>query len=59
MLRDGYFLREKPVKIGAHYVPVVHQRYQTSEERFMQSVLLEDLKSVSIWSLLFNRMLRL
>jgi hypothetical protein len=59
MLRDGQFLKEPPVKLGAYHVPAFGQRYQSSEERFMQSVLLKDLKPVSPWSLLLNRLLRL
>lgn len=40
MLRDGYFIKEEPIKIGVHYVPQFYQRPTTPEERFMQDVIL-------------------
>ena len=40
MLRDGYFIKEEPPKIGAHYVPQFYLRPSTPEERFMQDVVL-------------------
>lgn len=40
MLRDGYFIKEDPPKIGAHYIPQFYQRVSTPEERFMQDVVL-------------------
>ena len=40
MLRDGYFIREEPPKIGAHYVPQFYNRPATPEERFVQDVVL-------------------
>ena len=41
MLRDGQFLAEPPVKIGAHYVR--QRRHEMTEtELFTQSVLLGD-----------------
>lgn len=40
MLRDGYFIKEAPPKIGAHYIPQLYQRAYTPEERFMQDIVL-------------------
>ncbi len=40
MLRDGYFIKEEPPKIGAHYTPQFYQKPATPEERFMQDVML-------------------
>lgn len=40
MLRDGYFIREEPPKIGAHYIPQFYQRASTPEERFVQDIML-------------------
>lgn len=40
MLRDGYFIKEAPPKIGAHYVPEFYQKPATPEERFVQDVML-------------------
>jgi hypothetical protein len=40
MLRDGYFIKEAPPKIGAHYVPRFYVRSTTPEERFAQDVIL-------------------
>jgi hypothetical protein len=40
MLRDGYFIKEEPPKIGAHYIPQFYARPSTPEERFMQDVVL-------------------
>lgn len=42
MLRDGYFIKEEPPKIGAHYVPQFYLRPSTPEERFMQDIMLGD-----------------
>lgn len=40
MLRDGYFIKEEPPKIGAHYVPEFYSKPATPEERFVQDVML-------------------
>ena len=40
MLRDGYFIKEEPPKIGAHYTPQFYQKPTTPEERFVQDVML-------------------
>jgi hypothetical protein len=40
MLRDGYFIKEEPPKIGSHYVPEFYQKPATPEERFVQDVML-------------------
>lgn len=40
MLRDGEFLREPPVKIGAFYVPPI-KHDATYEDMFIQEVLLQ------------------
>jgi hypothetical protein len=40
MLRDGYFIREEPPKIGAHYIPQFYARPSTPEERFVQDIML-------------------
>jgi len=40
MLRDGYFIKEEPPKIGAHYTPQFYQKPATPEERFVQDVML-------------------
>jgi len=40
MLRDGYFIKEEPPKIGAHYIPQFYARPSTPEERFVQDVML-------------------
>jgi len=40
MLRDGYFIKEDPPKIGAHYIPQLYRRPYTPEERFMQDIVL-------------------
>ena len=40
MLRDGYFIKEEPPKIGAHYIPQFYQRVSTPEERFVQDIML-------------------
>jgi hypothetical protein len=40
MLRDGYFIKEEPPKIGAHYIPQFYQRNSTPEERFVQDIVL-------------------
>jgi len=40
MLRDGYFIKEEPPKIGAHYTPQLYQKPATPEERFVQDIVL-------------------
>ena len=40
MLRDGYFIREEPPRIGAHYVPQFYNRSTTPEERLVQDIVL-------------------
>jgi hypothetical protein len=40
MLRDGYFIKEEPPKIGAHYTPQLYQKPATPEERFVQDIML-------------------
>ena len=40
MLRDGKFIKEDPIHISAHYVPIFRERQFTPEERFTQDVLL-------------------
>jgi hypothetical protein len=40
MLRDGYFIKEEPPKIGAHYTPQFYQKPATPEERFVQDIML-------------------
>lgn len=40
MLRDGYFIREEPPKIGSHYTPQFYQKPATPEERFVQDIVL-------------------
>ena len=40
MLRDGQFIREQPIKIGAHYTPNYQPAFFNKEEQFMQAVLL-------------------
>jgi hypothetical protein len=40
MLRDGYFIKEEPPKIGAHYIPQFYARPSTPEERFVQDIML-------------------
>lgn len=46
MLRDGQFLREKPINIGGGYAPKLGREYSpgeyTPEEIFMQKALLGD-----------------
>jgi len=39
MLRDGKFIQEPPIKIGAHYVPF-QQQSVTKEEEFVQNLML-------------------
>jgi hypothetical protein len=41
MLRDGKFIKEPPIKIGAHYVPSIY-REQSEEERLIQRVILDE-----------------
>ena len=40
MLRDGYFIKEEPPKIGSNYTPQFYQKPATPEERFVQDVML-------------------
>lgn len=37
MLRDGKFIKEKPPKIGSHYVKPIEREY-SEEEKLMQEV---------------------
>lgn len=39
MLRDGQFIKEPPIKIGAHYVPF-QQSTTTKEDEFVQELIL-------------------
>ena len=39
MLRDGQFIKEPPIKIGAHYVPF-QQQSVSKEEAFVQDLML-------------------
>lgn len=39
MLRDGKFIKEPPIKIGAHYVPF-QQQSVSREEEFVQNLIL-------------------
>lgn len=41
MLRDGKFIKEPPIKIGAHYIPPVYKS-QSEEETLIQHVMLND-----------------
>lgn len=60
MLRDGEFLAEPPVKIGAHYVPDFYRKPVTQEEIFMQSVILnQNPYQVSMFSKLLGNLLKL
>ena len=38
MLQNGQFLREQPIKIGAHYVPSFKRPAPTPEELFVQDI---------------------
>ena len=40
MLRDGQFIKEEPIKIGAHYNRSYQPNFFSKEEQFMQAVLL-------------------
>ena len=40
MLRDGYFIKEDPPRIGAHYIPQFYTRATTPEERLIQDIVL-------------------
>jgi hypothetical protein len=40
MLRDGQFIQEKPIKIGAFYAREYRPQFCTPEEQFVQAVLL-------------------
>jgi len=40
MLKNGYFIKEDPPKIGAHYMPSNKPTNFNKEEQFMQNVLL-------------------
>jgi len=60
MLRDGKFIKEDPIHISAHYVPLFRERIFTPEERFTQDVLLGITPySQSKISLFFSRLLSL
>ena len=39
MLRDGKFIKEPPIKIGAYYVPF-QQQSTTKEDEFVQELML-------------------
>lgn len=39
MLRDGKFIKEPPIRIGAHYVPF-QQQSVSKEEEFVQNLIL-------------------
>jgi len=39
MLRDGKFIKEPPIKIGAYYVPF-QQQSTTKEDEFVQELIL-------------------
>jgi hypothetical protein len=60
MLRDGYFIKEEPPKIGSHYTPQFYQKPATPEERFVQDVMLgiEPYEASPITKLL-GRLLRI
>ena len=58
MLRDGYFIKEEPPKIGAHYTPQFYQKPATPEERFVQDVMLGiEHRGPSILSRVLGRLL--
>ena len=40
MLKDGQFIKEEPVKIGAFYYPNIQKRKATPEECFIQDIFL-------------------
>ena len=40
MLKNGYFIKEDPPKIGAHYTRAYKPNAISKEEQFMQNVLL-------------------
>lgn len=59
MLRDGYFIKEDPPRIGAYYVPQFYARTSTPEERFMQDLVLGvQCQRPSIITRLFGRLLQ-
>lgn len=41
MLRDGQFIKEPPIKIGAHHVPFA-QTSPTKEDEFVQHLILNS-----------------
>lgn len=53
MLRDGQFLREPPIKIGAHYVPKYNHYMTAEEERVQEALLARDLV---FWNRLVRKM---
>jgi len=60
MLRDGKFIKEDPIHISAHYVPIFRERQFTPEERFTQDVLLGITPyTTSKITLFFSRLLSL
>ena len=60
MLRDGKFIREQPIKIGAHYTPCFQPAFFSKEEQFMQSVLLGiEQRKASLLSRVLGFLLRL
>lgn len=46
MLRDGKFIKEQPIRIGAHYVPPIHKP-NTEEEWVIQHLILEGSRNNS------------
>lgn len=59
MLRDGKFIREQPIKIGAHYTPCYRPGFFSKEEQFMQAVLLGiEQRRESVLSKVLGFMLR-
>jgi hypothetical protein len=60
MLRDGQFLRDRPIEISAHYVPDIYPNQLTKEEQFFQAWLLGvEQKKQSMLSKLLGFMLRI
>jgi hypothetical protein len=59
MLRDGKFIKEEPIKIGAHYSPCYKPGFFSKEEQFMQAVLLGiEQRRESVLSKVLGFMLR-
>ena len=59
MLRDGKFIKEEPIKIGAHYNPSYRPSFFSKEEQFMQAVLLGiEQRRESVLSKVLGFMLR-